>query len=185
MLVVLVLGMNFLAFGQEESPKNSLHGDMELECTVENGKVTCQVKTFITYGGKGKLGGYCWVQNSKDYNQAYCGPTYQVKPWLQVGGGIGAQTGENRFNAGAFVWVGKSINGKFVSNLFVVEKAGAWYRNVTSVQLNKRFTASLVEQRYSGIGPRVDIKLSKNLSAGVEVNFGESTKTKFGLKISF
>ncbi len=181
---MVVMGMVITGVSQD-TPKNQLHGDVEFETEIRNGQATPQVKTYITYGGKGKLGAYCWIQNSKAYNQAYCGPTVQLKSWLQVGAAIGVQTGAKRLQAATFVWVGKPIQGKFVSNLFILEKGGLWYRNVTSVQINKRFTASLVKQRYSGIGPRLDIKLAHGLSAGVEVNFDKNVTSKVALKYSF
>lgn len=184
MIVVLVLGFCGMSYAQD-TPNNRLHGDVEFETEVHSGEVTPQVKTFLTYGGKGKLGAYCWIQNSKAYNQAYCGPTYAPKSWLQVGVAVGVQTGPKRFQAAAFVWVGKPVKGKMVQNLFIFEKGGHWYRNVTSVEINKRFTASLVTQRYSGTGPRLDIKLAKGFSAGIEINFDKSTTSKVGLKYSF
>ena len=66
MIVVLVLGFCGMSYAQD-TPNNRLHGDVEFETEVHSGEVTPQVKTFLTYGGKGKLGAYCWIQNSKAY----------------------------------------------------------------------------------------------------------------------
>ncbi len=185
-LVVMVLGQTLLTFGQEgTTPRNQLHGEVEFEIEVRNGNVRPQVKTYLTYGGKNRFGVYCWIQNSKSYNQAYCGPKVAMKPWLEVGVAVGVQTGPKRFQAGAFVWAGKPIKGKMVSNLFVIEKGGTWYRNVTSVQINKLVKVSLVKQRYQGIGGRLDFTLGRGFSTSVESLYDKTSVTKVGMKYSF
>lgn len=186
LLVALVLSFTVMTFGQTETPKNQLHGYVEFESEVSaSGNVNPMVKTYLTYGGKSKAGLYCWIQNSKSFNQVYCGPTYSPKSWLQVGGAVGVQTGSSRLQLGAFVWAGRSVKGRFVQNLFLIEKGGKWYRNQTSVDVTKRITLALATQKFRGTGPRLEVKLNKNFTAGAEVNFGKSTSTMLALKYSF
>jgi hypothetical protein len=183
--VVMVLVFGVMAFGQAPDTKNQLHGNVELEIEVRDGIATPQVKSYFTFGGKTKVGLYCWVQNSENFNQVYCGPTYKVAPWLVVSFAAGVKTDAQHFQASFSVWTGKLIEGKMVQNLFIFEKGSHWYRNVSSVDINKRFTASLVTQRYSGTGPRLDIKLANGFSVGVEANFNKNSTAKVGLKYSF
>jgi hypothetical protein len=182
--VVLLVGIA-LAFGQDSAAKNQLHGFVEQETVVSNGKATPQVKTNITYGGKGKVGAYCFAQTSRHFSQVYCGVTDSPKKWLEVGVAIGAHTGLNPFQAAGFIWTGAPVGKKFVQNLLLVEKAGKWYRDVFGVKLNDRFTVSLASQRYRGTGPRGDIKITNRLSLGAEVNFSKSSSFIFGTRYSF
>lgn len=167
----------------QDTPKNSLHGYVEVETEVANAKATPQIKTYLTFAGKSKTGLYCWAQTSRTYSQVYCGPTYSPKSWLQVGGAVGVETAKNPFRSAAFVWIGK---GKF-SNLLVVEKggSGSWYRNLASFQVQKNFTLSVSTQRFSGTGPRADFSIPKtNFSVGGEYHFSTQT-ARFGVRYSF
>lgn len=183
MIVVLVCG--FVAINAQDTAKNRLHGVVEVESEVTSFGVTPQVKTLLNYGGKSKVGAYCWIQNSKSYNQFYCGPTYSIKFWIQVGGAVGMQTGGKTLQLGAFVWAGHNVGGKFVHNLFIIEKGGTWYRNETMVAVTKRYSAGIATQKFKGTGPRFEAKLNKNFTAGAELRFGERTNLTFGLKYSF
>lgn len=182
MFSVLVFA-GFITSYAQETQKNELHADVEYETAVsKDGRAESQVKTNLTYGGKRKAGLYCWIQFAKGWQQVYCGPTYKVRPWMQAGFAVGMKTGSDRFQYGGFIWAGRSLKGKFVSNLFLYEK-GNWYRNVSSVKLNDRVTLSLATQRYSGTGPRIDYRLSDNVSVGVESNFSKSSNVKFSFKL--
>lgn len=168
-------------YGQDSASKNAFHGTIEQENTINGGKVIPQIKANVTYGGKGKIGGYCWIQTRRPYSQVYCGPTFQPKNWIQVGVAVGLETGKKPVKGAGFIWTGK---GRF-SNLLVLEKGSTlWYRNQISFKANKVLTLSVVSQRYQGIGPRVELAIPKTrLSVGGEYL---STQTaKFGVKYSF
>ncbi len=185
MTVALVFGFSVMSVAQDTPKSNTLHFDAEVETELNQGKLAPQFKGYLTYGGKTKLGAYCWVQVTRSWRQAYCGPTFQLKSWIQVGAAVGVQSGSQRFQAGAFVWLGHSIKGKFVQNLLVVEKAGAWHRNVTTVSVNNKVDLSFVEQRYRGVGPRLDYKLTNKLSVGAELKSAKKPTLAFGFKYKF
>lgn len=181
-LIVFATLCSGIVYGQDSAQANSLHGTLEQENTVSGGKVTPQLKVYATYGGKTKTGAYCWIQISKPYSQFYCGPTFQLKNWIQVGVALGLETGKKPVKGAGFVWAGK---GRF-SNLLVLEKGSTfWYRNQGSFKANKVLTVSVASQRYEGTGPRIDLAIPKTrLTVGGEYLFSTQT-AKFGLKYDF
>lgn len=180
--VIFAIACSISVYGQDTTSTNSLGGTVMVENTITDGKISPQIKANVTYGGKGKIGGYCWIQSSRSYSQVYCGPTIQPKGWIQVGVAMGFETGKKPFKGAGFIWVGK---GKF-SNLLVLEKGSGelWYRNQAGYKLNKILTLSVASQRYQGTGPRMDFAIPKTrLTVGGEYL---STRTaKFGVAYSF
>ncbi len=164
--------------------KNNFQGStIEFELENASGELSPQVKIYLTYKGKNKLGFYCWGQASRSYSQVYCGPTYSPKGWFQVGFGAGLETAKKPVRSGGFVWTGK---GRF-SNLLVIEKGGSglWYRNVSSAQVGKNVTLSFVTQRFSGTGGRIDLVVpTTKLSLSAEYQIPTST-SRFGVRYNF
>ncbi|QQS23285.1 hypothetical protein IPM19_01830 [bacterium] len=178
--VVVALFVCVASVRSQEAPKNSFHGYVEPEVDSTG---TARVKAFVTYGGKTKLGAYCWGQTSEGYSQVYCGPTYSFSKGVQVGVAVGAETVKNSLRKAGFIWTGK---GRF-ANLLVVESGGSghWYRNQASYQASKAVSLSITSQRFSGTGPRVDVTLPKtSLSVGGEYHFATQT-SRFGVRYSF
>lgn len=182
-VVVVVLFVVMSTFAQT-APKNAWHGSVTSEVeTTGNNDATAQVKAFITYGGKTKVGSFCWIQVGTEYYQVYCGATYSPKKWAQLGAAVGFEKDKNPLRAGTFLWLGK---GK-LSNLLVVEAGGSgvWYRNVSSYQAHKNLTLSVSSQRYSGTGGRVDFRIPKTpFKIGGEYHLATRT-ARFGVEYSF
>lgn len=182
LIIALIVALLFVvATAGQETPKNSFAGSY-VESEVDNTGVA-QVKAFITYGGKKKLGAYCWAQTSEGYSQVYCGPTYSINKSVQVGVAVGAETASPAIRVAGFIYVGK---GKF-SNLLVVEKGGSgtWGRNQASYQAHKNLSLSITTQRFSGTGPRIDVAIPKtNLSIGAEHHFATQT-SRFSVRYNF
>jgi hypothetical protein len=147
-----------VTFGQNPA-KNVLHVSVTSEVATTNGDATPQVKTLISYGGKTKVGSFCWIQVGIKYYQTYCGATYTPAKWAQLGAAVGFEKDKNPFRVGTFLWLGK---GRF-SNLLVVEAGGSgeWHRNVASYQAHKNVSLSVTLQRFAGVGARVDITIPK------------------------
>ncbi len=179
LVIIIFLISIFQAKGQTSA---KLHGNVEQDNQISDGHVTPQVKSYLSYDFTKKVGGYCWLQTSKNFSQAYCGPTFSPKGFIQVGVALGAQTGKKTLRSGAFVWVGK---GKF-SNTFILETSGGtWCRNLTSLKASKTFTVMLVGERYKGFGPRLDVQIPKTkLSVGGEF-FPSNRVARFGFRYNF
>lgn len=172
LIVVLVL-VSGVVFGQTSEKKNVAHMAIELEAKVSNSEVVPGFKGYFTYAGKSKLGLFCWIQLGS-YSQMYCGPSYDFKSWISTAVGCGVETGvEHPFKCGGSLWIGT----KYGSNLLVIEKgigsksSNTWYRDEFTYPLNDKLNIGVATQKYSGTGPFVDYKVHKNISVGAEVHF--------------
>lgn len=169
--LVLVVGV----IGQEPK-KNVFSASVDTEVSVQSGVWVPQLKAYLTYAGKSKLGSFCWVQISEGYQQFYCGPTYSFADWISVAVGLGAETGsQNPFKAAGSVWVGR---GDF-SNLLVLEKglgnksSALWFRNEAKWQATEKLSLCIATQRYKGTGPCAEYGVTKKVSIKAEMLFSE------------
>jgi hypothetical protein len=147
------------AQGQSNSP--AVSGWAELEGQSKGSDQKAQAGTLINLSGNRKVGAYVWAQTGPGYHQVYGGPTYTPKSWVQVGGALGIEKSGDKLSprVGGFVWISR---GRF-SNIILLEGGGSgpWYKNQTSVRLPKGVNASLVVQRFAGIGPEIQVKIPK------------------------
>jgi hypothetical protein len=145
--------------GQSNSP--AVSGWVETEGQSKGSDQKAQVGTLINFAGNDKVGAYIWAQSGPGYSQVYGGPTVSPKPWLQVGGALGVErSGHNTsLRVGGFVWLGKNR----VSNITLIEGGGSgfWYKNQTSLKISKGITTSLINQRFAGTGPELEIPIPK------------------------
>jgi hypothetical protein len=152
-----------VASAQDTSSKIKFSGFVESQTNFQNGRgeTSTGVNVLVNVTITKRFGLYSFGQTSKNYSQIYAGPTFSPKPWIQFGAGIGAEQAKHPLRGGAFVWMGK----KKVSNLFITEhgasKGSGWYKNILNVQVTKRLGVGAIAQRFLGVGPYMQFKLSK------------------------
>jgi hypothetical protein len=99
------------------------------------------------------VGTFAWFQVDKNYAEAYIGPSFAPKTWLQFGAGAGVEQTTLPFRLGSFAWVGN----KKASLLFIGEGLGSgwWYKSEFNWNVSKNLGAGLMTERFKGTGPRI------------------------------
>ena len=160
-LFVVFFAVSFEDIAQGQSNSPAVSGWAELEGQSKGSDQKAQVSTLINLSGNGKIGAYVFGQSGPGYSQVYGGPTYMPKPWVQVGGALGIEKSGDKVSprVGGFVWVGKGR----LSSLVLLEGAGSgfWYKSQTTIKLPKGVTASVINQRFAGTGPELEIPIPK------------------------
>ncbi len=184
-IVVVMVGVGVA----QEAKKNVLGGSVYVETTLKNRVWTPELQVYLTYAGKSKLGSFCWIQANKGYHQFYCGPSYDVRSWISVAAGLGAETGsKNPFKFGGSVWTGNSK----VQNLFIVEKglgsksSGLWLRDQFTVKVTNKTSVCVAHQSFQGTGGCVEQSISKKVMLRGEVLLNQTSPiVKVGVKFKF
>lgn len=124
---------------------------------VSGGVATPRIDGLLTKTIKGELGGFCWFQTQATYSQAYCGPTYSPKPWIQLALGLGIETDKHPVRVGSYVWLGKAK----LSGLAAFEDGGSgfWYKVETNYQIRKALGIGILSERYRGTGPKIEFSV--------------------------
>jgi hypothetical protein len=124
---------------------------------ISGGVATPRIDGLLTHPIKGGLGGFCWFQTQQAYSQAYCGPTYSPKPWIQFALGSGVETDKHPARVGSYVWLGKSK----LSGLAAFEDGGSgfWYKVEANYQARKSLGVGMLSERFKGSGPKVELSL--------------------------
>lgn len=160
---IALFGFLFVASSEAQAQTKSpaVSGWVDVEGQSKGSDQSAQVLTLINFTGNGKVGGYIWAQSGPGYSQVYAGPTYAPKSWVQVGGAFGIEKSGDKVSprVGGFVWVGKGR----LSSLVLLEGAGSgfWYKSQTTIKLPKGVTASVINQRFAGTGPELEIPIPK------------------------
>lgn len=148
MMIVVTMLMAKAVFGQSW---------VEERTYVTPQGATPRIDGLLTKSIKGELGGFCWFETKQAYSQAYCGPTYSPKPWIQFALGSGIETDKHPARVGSYVWLGK---GK-LSGLGAFEDGGSgfWYKVETNYQAGKALGLGMLSERYHGTGAKVELSL--------------------------
>lgn len=101
----------------------------------------------------GSVGTFAWFQVDRNYAEAYVGPSFSPKPWLQFGAGAGVEQATHPLRLGSFAWAGNS-HAQF---LFIGEGLGSgwWYKAEFNWSTSKNLGIGLMTERYKGTGPRI------------------------------
>jgi hypothetical protein len=100
-------------------------GFIEVQSSWVGADISQAIDLSATGNIIGPIDWYFWSMNSKNWSQAYAGPTFSLFKWLQIGGAYGVETGHDR--RGSFVLMSKgpfSLLGLFENG------AGYWHRIV-------------------------------------------------------
>ena len=124
---------------------------------VSGAAITPRIDGLLTKTIKGDVGGFCWFQIQAAYSQAYCGPTYSPKPWIQLALGSGIETDKHPARVGSYVWLG---NAK-LSGLATFEDGGSgfWYKVEANYQIRKALGLGMLSERYHGTGPKIEFSV--------------------------
>jgi hypothetical protein len=122
---------------------------------VSGNTATPRIDGLITHPIKGELGGFCWFQTQATYSQAYCGPTYSPKSWIQFALGSGIETNKHPARIGSYVWLGKQK----LACLAAFENGGSgfWYKAEANYQIRKALGLGMLSERYHGTGPKFEL----------------------------
>lgn len=124
---------------------------------IKDGQAVARIDGLVSGQIGGKFGGFCWFQVQKEYGEAYCGPTYSPKPWLQFAGGPGVEQDKSPARVGGFVWTGNSKQ----YLLFIPEYGGSgfWWKLEGSRKVSKAVGVGFLTERFKGSGPRVEFAI--------------------------
>ena len=130
---------------------------LEQRTFVSEGRAVARVNGLVTGNITKKLGGFTWFQVQKGYSEAYGGPTYSPKPWLQLAIGVGIEEAKNPLRSGGFVWLGNSKS----SVLFIPEYGGSgfWWKLEANHKLTKSFGVGFLTERFKGSGLRFEVNV--------------------------
>jgi hypothetical protein len=94
--------------------------------------------------------------------EAYVGPTYSPKPWIQIGLSAGIEQNKPLFRGAGSLWLGKDN----ISFLFLWEKGfgkdNYWYKATLSCQVHPSFSIGMCAWRFHGLGPIVTYEIPKS-----------------------
>jgi len=161
-------------------------GCLENESTLQKGQLFTQFQWWIQGSFSQKFGYFGWALVSNNWSEIYPGVSWQPTSWLQVGVGMGIESGQSKARFGEFLWIGK---GKFYFLGFTEhEGSGFWYRAMAMYRMNETLQIGLMSQHKLGIGPKVEMVIYKPFSFWAAVlTMGQDPKTTVfgGLKLGF
>jgi hypothetical protein len=148
-----------------------------------------KLKAFLTQARDERWGWFAFTEAKQTYAQAYAGPTYSPKKWLQVGLGIGLEQDQNPLRVGGFLWAG---HGRY-SLLTIQEHGGSgrWYRTEANFQALERLGLGAMHQKGYGLGPRIQFQIPRSpivlWAAALRDNDAQTGKRSVhgGLRIKF
>lgn len=152
--VVALVSLASPAFAQE---KTSFW--VEEQNIVSDGGNSPWINGLVSHKLGEKLGTYVFFQVGEGWAQAYMGPTYSPKSWLQVGAGVGLEQADNPVRLGSFVWMGR---GRY-SLLAIYEDGGGghWYKSEFNIKATGWLGAGAIVQHNLGVGPRVELNIPR------------------------
>ncbi|MCL5010609.1 MAG: hypothetical protein M1127_00110 [Patescibacteria group bacterium] len=104
------------------------------------------------------VSGFALVSNG--WAEAYMGPNVNLKPWLQAGCAIGVETHKHFLRVAGSILANKEGP---VSFLAIYENGGSgiWYNIKGMAKVRKWLFLGIMAKRYAGVGPYVQVGLSK------------------------
>jgi hypothetical protein len=137
----------------------------ELQATTASGKVNGQSQGGVSDNLLGSIGYFGFAQAIEGgYHVAYVGPTIQPIAGMEVGIATGKEwvTGSSMDRRAAYLFV---TRGKL--SLFLKGEnggTGRWNMGVVDYALTDTVIVGLRGQSFLGAGPRVEVRMAKNLS---------------------
>jgi len=134
-----------------------------------------QAQTFVTFEGMqangeevipalyGQLdrpidksqGIFVWGLATEGWREALVSYYRNLRPWLQISGGIGIEKDDSPIRFGTSVWMGK---GKLFSFLAMEHGgSGFWYSYTGTYRITNRLEAGIFSRRYFGTGPYASV----------------------------
>jgi hypothetical protein len=98
---------------------------------------------------------FSWVE--KVWSEAYGGITYSPTNWLQLGIGIGLEQADQPWRLAYSIWAGNEKISLF--NVLETGGSGFYYRCQFNMRVAKQLGLGGFTERYTGMGPRVEINL--------------------------
>ena len=102
-----------------------------------------------------KYGSYFWIYKNKIWSEGYGGLTYMPTKNLQLGVGIGIEDADDPLRLSSMIWVGDKK--WYVLSLLEDGGSGKWHQINALYRLNKYIQFGLMEEKYTGFGPRIEL----------------------------
>ena len=114
---------------------------------------TPRVDGWISANSSPRVGAFAWFQADRSYAEAYVGPSFSLKPWLQFGAGAGVEQSDHPLRLGSFAWMGHQKT----SLLIITEGLGSglWYKMEFNWKVANNLGFGLLTERFKGVGPRI------------------------------
>lgn len=150
---------------------------IELESKINSESITPRINLFATSSVTEKTSIFAFSLTSEGYCEAYAGVSYDIKPYLQMGAGLGLETVDEPWRITASLWIGTpeteaeesategtaaQDDDRGKSSLVVIYEnggSGYWYKAVASYAINNWLTTGIYTKRFLGIGPLVKIPI--------------------------
>lgn len=135
-----------------------------------------QLQIFVD-SAPADIGVFAYACFSEGWNEAYTGLEYSPIPEVQVGFGVGSETGGSR--TGGWIWAGKDR----VSVLYLFEDGatGPWHRLVAKYAASPSISLGYTEKSYSGGGVYADVAIGK----GATLKYSGFKTPELGLEFKF
>jgi hypothetical protein len=130
---------------------------VEQRTDVKTDQNTLRVDGWISGNITATVGTFAWFQVDENYAEAYAGPSFSPKPWLQFGAGAGVEQTAHPLRLGSFIWAGNQR----VQFLFMGEGLGSgwWYKSECNWNASKKLGLGLMTERFKGTGPRIQYSM--------------------------
>jgi len=127
--------------------------------TIVDGEVTPLLNFYNTHDINKKVQVFAYCMIGKTYCEGYSGLAYSPRSWLQIGAGGGMETADSPWRIATFLWAGKGP----VSAIAYYEYGGSgyWWLGKATYTINKTVTAGILGNRFTGVGPLVEISIPK------------------------
>lgn len=153
MIALAVVVLVSLAAYTAAFAQNSFWVEERTLLTAE--KVTPQLAGTVTHYFSNKIGASCYFQVGKAYAEAYLGPNFAPRPWIELNASLGLEQADNSFRYAGSLWLGN----KHGYALGIWENGGSdyWYKAVAVAKANKLLAAGGMVQRFAGVGLRLEV----------------------------
>lgn len=136
-------------------------GYVEIENRINGSVVTPNINIFSTRNITARASIFAFSLTSENYSEAYAGVSYNLRPWLNIGAGLGLETADSPWRVASSLWAGKGNT----SLLVIYENGGSgyWYKAVVSHSVNQWFTIGVYMRRFIGVGPLLKVSIPNTL----------------------
>lgn len=168
----------FTANANAQAPMVS--GSVEYAHYILDSDATPEIHAYLKGPIRGKIGWTTWTLNNGSWSEALVGLYLTPTSWMEVSASAGIERDDEPARFGSSIWLGK---GK-VSFLGLVEKggSGSWHKETLTYQATKRIGLGLLDQKFLGYGPYMEVAVKKTALWGAIVG---KRSGALGIRLNF